>query len=258
MKILFNKYEGTGNDFIIIRNTPRLIEHSDSRIISWLCDRHFGIGADGLILVEDREGFDFDMVFFNSDGNKSTMCGNGGRSVASYFMHLTGKREVTFIAGDGPHVATMSGDDQVALSINNVKEITETPYGILVNTGVPHLVVFREDIDNLDLISFARPLRHASFFAPAGVNVNVVEISGSGLRVRTFERGVEDETLSCGTGVTASAIAAAYTGKIVTDRVNVSVKGGFLNVSFKLTKEGAEGIRLTGPATFVFSGETDI
>lgn len=258
MKILFNKYEGAGNDFIIVSNTPPVIEHSDNLLIKHLCDRRFGIGADGLILIEKHEGYDFEMVFFNSDGSPGKMCGNGGRCSAHYAMrHFTEKQNLRFLAGDGDHVARISGD-LIELSINDVHDILKTRDGIVVNTGVPHLVVFRDDIDKIDLTAFARPLRYSPLYAPEGVNVNLVQVEGDRLRVRTYERGVEDETMACGTGVTASAIAAALSGKIVTDHAEIKANGGTLHVSFKIKNDTVTEIFLTGPATFVFSGETEI
>ncbi|HUW94116.1 MAG TPA: diaminopimelate epimerase [Bacteroidales bacterium] len=258
MKILFNKYEGTGNDFIIIENTPAVIDHSDSLLISRLCDRRFGIGADGLILIEKHEGYDFEMVYFNSDGFFGRMCGNGGRCAAYYVMkHLEGKHTLNFYAGDGAHSAHLNGD-LIDLSINDVHDIRKTSDGFVVNTGVPHLVVFVDDVDNADLVTVARPLRYSPLYAPEGVNVNLVQVEGDKLKVRTYERGVEDETLSCGTGVTASAIAAAISGKIITDHPEIKVKGGTLFVTFKINNETVTEIHLRGPATFVFSGETEI
>lgn len=259
MKILFNKYEGAGNDFIIVQNTPGVINHNDKLLISRLCDRHFGIGADGLILVEECRGYDFRMIYFNSDGSRGAMCGNGGRCASHFAMrNLTGFRDLTFMADDGPHTAHPEDEHKIEISISNVKAIRQTPDGFYVNTGVPHLVVFTDNTERDDFISFARPLRYAERYAPDGVNVNLVQVSGDTLKVRTYERGVEDETLACGTGVTASAIAAAEAGKIVTDHPKVIVRGGRLSVRFSRDAGSASGIYLTGPATFVFSGEIEI
>jgi len=259
MKMVFNKYEGAGNDFIIVKNSPSIISHDDALLIRKLCDRHFGIGGDGLMLIEECEGYDFWMSYFNSDGSPGAMCGNGARCSAHFAMrHITGFRNITFMAGDGPHTARPAGDGLTEISIRDVSGIRHTPDGIVVNTGVPHLVVFTDDNSTTDMVSFGRALRWSPAYAPEGVNVNLASINNGRIRVRTYERGVEDETLACGTGITASAIAAAYTGKIVTPAAEVEARGGMLSVRFDLTGEKATGIYLTGPATFVFSGEKEI
>ncbi len=259
MIIPFNKYEGTGNDFIIVKNSPRLLDHNDNNIFKSLCDRHFGIGADGLILIEESPGYDFRMLYYNADGSPGEMCGNGGRCAAHFVMkHFTGPRNLSFLAGDGPHTASVAGDDIIEISVRDVTEARKTPDGILVNTGVPHLVIFADDTEMADFVTFARGLRYSPRYAPEGVNVNLVAVTDKGLRIRTYERGVEDETLSCGTGATASVIAAALTGKIVTGDTRVSVRGGELQIRFVTDGAGASEIFLAGPATFVFSGETEI
>jgi len=259
MKIVFNKYEGAGNDFVIVRNSPSLIDHSDSLLIKKLCDRHFGIGADGLMLIEDCAGYDFRMIYFNSDGSRGAMCGNGARCASHFAMrHITGFRKVTFMADDGPHTAKPAGEGQIEISIIDVNEIRQAPDGVVVNTGVPHLVVFTDDNSSTDMVAIGRALRWSPAYAPEGVNVNLVSITDGKVHVRTYERGVEDETLACGTGITASAIAAAFSGKIVTHETEVVARGGILAVRFRLTGEGATDIFLTGPATFVFSGEKEI
>jgi diaminopimelate epimerase len=259
MKIFFNKYEGTGNDFIIVKNTPTVLDHSAKELISRLCNRRFGIGADGLILVEDCDGYDFRMLYFNADGSAGEMCGNGARCAAHFaMMNITGIRDLSFMAGDGPHSARHIGGDTIEVSITDVTDISETPDGILTNTGVPHLVVFSDNNENADMVSFGRALRYSDRYAPQGVNVNLVSVRNGNLIVRTYERGVEDETLSCGTGVTASAIAAARSRKIVTSETRVTVRGGTLSVRFSLNDLGASGIFLTGPATFVYSGVKEI
>ncbi|MGE5348386.1 MAG: diaminopimelate epimerase [Actinomycetota bacterium] len=259
MQLTFDKYEGAGNDFIVTRNSSVLISPQVTRLIRNLCDRHYGIGADGLILVEECNGHDFRMRYFNSDGSEGAMCGNGARCASHFAMrHLTGFRDLTFMAGDGPHSARPAGEGRTEVSITDVNTVTYAPDGILVNTGVPHLVVFTDDNATADMISFGRALRWSPAYSPEGVNVNLVSINGGKLTVRTYERGVEDETLACGTGITASAIAAAFTGKIVTSATEVIAKGGTVSVRFTLTEKGATDIFLAGPATFVFSGVTEI
>ncbi|MDX9773520.1 MAG: diaminopimelate epimerase [Bacteroidales bacterium] len=259
MKILFNKYEGTGNDFILLKNSPVQLDHSDNLLIKKLCDRRFGIGADGLILIEDYEGYHFRMHYFNADGSPGAMCGNGARCAAHFAMRqMTGFHDLKFMADDGSHTARYLGQDIIEVSITDVTNLRETPDGIFVNTGVPHLVVFTRDNEKMDMVTFGRKLRWSERYAPEGVNVNLVSVNDGRLNVRTYERGVEDETLSCGTGVTASAIAAATTGKIVISNPEITVRGGHLSVKFSLTESGASDIFLTGPATFVFEGEKEI
>lgn len=259
MKILFNKYQGAGNDFIIVRNTPEVIDHNDKELICLLCDRRFGIGADGLVLIEDCDRYDFRMIYMNSDGSRGAMCGNGARCACQFAMrNFAGLRDLNFMADDGPHTARLTDNDMIEVSIGEVTGAKKTQDGFFLNTGVPHLVIFTENIDTDDFVTFARRLRYSDRYAPEGVNVNLVQAVANRLRVRTYERGVEDETFACGTGVTASAIAAALSGKIVTDHADVSVRGGQLSVRFTLSDDGASDIYLTGPATYVFKGETEI
>jgi len=259
MKILFNKYEGAGNDFIIVRNVPRQIDPSDSQLSRRLCDRRFGIGSDGVLLIEDWDGYDFRMIFINPDGSRGSMCGNGGRCAAHFVMsHMTGFRDITFMADDGPHKARSLGNDQIEISIRDVHGMRKTADGVVVSTGVPHLVVFTNDTENINVPAEGRRLRYSPLYAPEGVNVNFVQTDRDSIKVRTYERGVEDETLACGTGVTASVIAAALTGKIVTNNPVVNVRGGTLSVRYTLSSDGATDILLRGPATFVFSGEIEL
>jgi len=258
MKILFNKYEGAGNDFIIVRNVPKQVDPSDRLLIRRLCDRRFGIGSDGLLLIEDCDGYDFRMIFINPDGTRGSMCGNGGRCASHFVMkHMTGFRDLAFMADDGPHKARSLGDDQIEISIIDVHGAKKTADGIVINTGVPHLAVFTEDTDKIDVAAEGRRLRYSQPYAPDGVNVNFIQINGDSIKVRTYERGVENETFACGTGVTASVIASAMTGKIVTKNPVVHVRGGILSVSYTLTTDGATDILLRGPATFVFAGEIE-
>jgi diaminopimelate epimerase len=258
MTFTFNKYQGTGNDFIIIDNRDSLFNPEDHKIINKLCDRRFGIGADGLILVSDHRDYDFEMKYFNSDGYLGSMCGNGGRCASHFSMMkgIAGKNQ-KFLAADGVHEANAS-DDIVHLKMGDViaTEIIDGNY--FINTGSPHYIIFRSDIDSIDVRVEGRLIRHSSAFKPGGTNVNFVELSENGISVRTFERGVEDETLSCGTGVTASAIASLLTGHFDTRSVSVKTKGGELSVSATVTGKLISDIWLSGPATFVFEGKIDI
>lgn len=258
MKIGFNKYQGTGNDFIIIDNREDIFNPEDHELINKLCDRRFGIGADGLILVGKSAEYDFEMIYFNSDGFKGTMCGNGGRCTADFAVRsgIAGNR-LRFIAADGIHDA-LSEKGLIRLKMNDVKNIRKVKGNYFINTGSPHYVVFISGLDKIDVPNEGKQIRWSEDFKPGGTNVNFVEIQDNGIFVRTFERGVEDETLSCGTGVTASAIASVLSGHFVSSPVNVTTKGGNLTVAFETQEDRITNIWLSGPATFVFEGSINI
>lgn len=252
----FFKYQGTGNDFVIIDNRNQQFNHD----IKALCDRRFGIGADGLMLLESEEKYDFRMVYFNSDGNESTMCGNGGRCVVAFAKSL-GIIEDTahFIAIDGPHKASIDAHGIVALGmlgVEDIERLNESEY--VLDTGSPHYVQFIEDVNSINIIPEAHAIRYGDRFAKEGINVNFVEEMDEILKVRTYERGVEGETLSCGTGVTA--VALAYHQKRHAKEGSFSqkleVEGGNLEVSFEFHAGiGYREIKLIGPAEIVFQGE---
>lgn len=256
MEIRFSKYHGTGNDFIMVdgRNFDRNL--LTEAVIAQLCDRHFGIGADGLILLEESDKHDFRMVYYNSDGKEGSMCGNGGRCISAFAKDVGMiDQACSFEAVDGLHNATVLVDGSVRLSLNNVEGIDDLQDGLFLDTGSPHLVVFRMNIDEIDVCGEGRGIRNEERFAPGGTNVNFVELMPDGIKVRTYERGVENETLSCGTGVTASAIAAYYSGLFKSTKVPVSAPGGKLLVEFdEPDGEKVRGLYLTGPAEKVFSG----
>jgi diaminopimelate epimerase len=256
--IHFYKYQGTGNDFIIIDHRAGNIQLSREQI-AFLCHRRLGIGADGLMLLESAEGYHFKMVYYNADGNESTMCGNGGRCITAFARHLNLINEKAFfIAIDGEHQAQFTQDNQIALQMNDVAEIQHDTTHSILNTGSPHYVLWHKDVAEIDVFKEGRAIRNKSEFAPKGINVNFVTAGTNGLSVRTYERGVEDETLSCGTGVTAAAIAASKdaVGKFDTQ---VTTPGGMLNVSFtKNSPDTATDVVLTGPATFVFEGDIQL
>jgi diaminopimelate epimerase len=256
--IIFNKYQGAGNDFIIIDNRKDIFNPADSDLIHRLCDRRFGIGADGLILICGSSDHDFEMKYFNSDGFLGSMCGNGGRCSADFAIKtgIAGKK-LSFNAADGLHRA-LAEDGIIRLQMNDPKEPHLVNGNYFINTGSPHYVIFRKNINDIDVNSEGKKYRWADDFAPGGTNVNFVEIEKNGIYVRTFERGVEEETLSCGTGVTASAIASVLSGHFDTNTVNVKTKGGDLSVSFKIEGKSISDIWLSGPATFVFAGEIEI
>lgn len=258
MTVHFYKYQGAGNDFVILDNRNKTYSLTTEQI-NFLCDRRFGIGADGLMLLETAEGYDFRMVYYNADGNESTMCGNGGRCIAAFAQHLSvAGNQQSFIAIDGPHEALIRDNGIVSLQMQDIDVIEFGSDAAILNTGSPHYVSFDEDIDVLDIFTEGRNIRNADRFQPKGINVNFVERTASGLRIRTYERGVEDETLACGTGVTAAAIASVgeATGHF---EIAVSARGGDLSVQFD--KTGAQTVRnvwLTGPAQAVFAGTIDL
>ena len=258
MQIPFNKYQGTGNDFIIIDNRKGLFNPSDTIIINKLCNRRFGIGADGLILISLHKEFDFEMKYFNSDGNEGSMCGNGGRCTADFAFRagIAGKQQ-QFFAFDGTHEAEV-GNGIIRLQMNDVTGITKVKGNYFINTGSPHYVCFVKNVRELDVFNEGKKIRWSDDFKPGGTNVNFVELVNDGIFVRTFERGVEEETLSCGTGVTASAIASVLSGHFGKNIINVRTLGGNLSVEMRPGEEKITDIRLSGPATFVFEGVIEV
>lgn len=258
MKFDFYKYQGTGNDFIIVDNRNKDINLSKDDIEK-ICHRRFGIGADGLMLLENHAAYDFNMRYFNSDGNESTMCGNGGRCLVAFAKHLgIIENHAIFYSIDGIHKADIN-NDIVSLEMQNVSSVNKVNNNFFLNTGSPHYVTFKSNIEDLDVFNRGREIRYSAEFSPEGTNVNFVEIIDNKLFVRTYERGVEDETYSCGTGVTASAIAANL--NLETDKTSYDVltKGGELNIRFtKVDKNTFKDIWLTGPAKFVFKGTIEI
>jgi len=258
MNILFNKYQGAGNDFIIIDNRKGIFNPDASQLIEKLCNRRFGIGADGLILIQKSGQYDFEMKYFNSDGFESTMCGNGGRCSADFAIRAgIGSKKLTFKAIDGVHKA-VSEDGIIRLQMNDVKDPLIINGNYFINTGSPHYIIFNKNIDDIDVNTEGKKIRLSKDFEPGGTNVNFVETEQNGIYVRTFERGVEEETLSCGTGVTAAAIAAVISGHFDTRTVSVRTKGGDLSVSLSVSGRTITDIWLSGPATFVFEGMIEV
>ncbi len=261
MLIPFHKYQGTGNDFIIIDNRKKIFDEGNIGLIKRICDRKFGIGADGLMLLQEKTGFDFEMIYFNSDGSKS-LCGNGSRCIMA-FARSVGmvKTKATFLTTDGGHDAEFR-DGLISVEMHDVSSIERTGEAFFLDTGSPHYVMFARDLDKIDVLSEGKRIRNLPAYAKAGTNVNFVEViterSQKRIRVRTYERGVENETLSCGTGVTACALVAHLEGNATADdHCIVKTKGGELTVRFKKQGPGYSGIRLAGPAKFVFKGEID-
>jgi diaminopimelate epimerase len=260
MKIQFNKYQGTGNDFILLDNRGNIYNNITAREVNFMCHRRFGIGADGLMMLNKKEGFDFEMKYFNSDGNPSSMCGNGGRCIIKFASMLgIRKSKYKFIAVDGEHEAEIDLNGDVRLKMKDVKDVEYSYTHYVLNTGSPHYVKMVADAKGIDVKAEGSEIRNSKEFATEGINVNFVEVlEDDTIYVRTYERGVEDETLSCGTGVTASALVSAHNDNGF-NRVEVKTSGGKLSVEFDKTGEREfKNIWLVGPAEFVFNGELDL
>lgn len=224
--------------------------------IAFLCHRRFGIGADGLILLRLHREYDFEMVYYNSDGRQSSMCGNGGRCIARFAADLgIAGNNYRFLAIDGPHEATVN-EEEVSLKMRDVKQIEQVNDDWFADTGSPHYVQFRTAPDYLEIVKEAHGIRYSDRFAEKGVNVNFVDLGQDSIYMRTYERGVEDETYSCGTGVTAAALVSHSSGRMNRNTIKVRTKGGNLSVKFETDKQGGyQNIWLTGPATFVYKGQ---
>jgi len=256
MKLEFYKYQGAGNDFVMIDNRASVFDTSNTKLINFLCNRRFGIGADGLICLENAEGFDFKMMYFNADGNESTMCGNGGRCIVAFAKYLNIiKNKAHFTAIDGIHKATIIKDD-VSLGMQDISDILMADTHLFLDSGSPHHVTFVSDVETVDVKKDGRKIRNGAPYFKEGSNINfVTQIDENNFKVRTYERGVEDETLSCGTGVTAVAIAVHKSGKTKSNSVILKTRGGNLEVSFNLKDGVYTDIFLKGLAVQVFKGK---
>lgn len=256
MQIQFFKYQGTGNDFILIDDRTNSFPASTD-FIARICDRRFGVGGDGLILIKKAEGYDFRMVYYNADGNEGSMCGNGGRCAVRFASDLgICKGETRFIAVDGPHEAVVSSD-VISLKMSDVDGISHLDDHDFLNTGSPHYITYVDDVAKVPVVEQGQSIRYGDLYGPkGGTNVNFVEVNGkNSIRIRTYERGVEDETYSCGTGATA-AVLSHFAKNGSDNQVDVQVEGGRLNVRFENTGEGTfSNIWLTGPAERVYVGE---
>lgn len=251
----FYKYQGTGNDFVMIDNRQQTFDKNNTKRIAHLCDRRFGIGADGLILLENHDSLDFKMVYYNADGNESTMCGNGGRCLVAFAKQMgVISNKAVFEAIDGMHHAIIE-NDIVTLQMQDVNSIEKHKNHLFLNTGSPHHVQFEEAINAFDIKKKGASIRYGKRYNEAGSNVNFVKkLSNTVFRVRTYERGVEDETLSCGTGVTAVALAMHYLGETQNKTITISTQGGELQVTFDCENGVYKNIWLIGSAQFVFKG----
>jgi diaminopimelate epimerase len=259
MKIHFYKYQGTGNDFVILDNRDWAYSSLSREQVRFLCDRRFGIGADGLMLLNPKLDYDFEMKYYNADGRESTMCGNGGRCMVKFAYHLGIRTEKYFFtAVDGEHEAEIDDDGTVSLKMMDVDSFKEDRGDYLIDTGSPHYVKIVGDVMDYDVFEKGMDIRYSAEFAKDGINVNFVEQKKPDeIIVRTYERGVEDETLSCGTGVVASAIVCHHNDVGYND-VTVLTKGGRLVVEFDRVDESYKNIWLCGPAEKVFEGDLEI
>lgn len=257
MALSFYKYQGTGNDFVMIDNRKLTFPADDEQLIKNLCNRRTGIGADGLILLQNHDDYDFEMVYFNADGRLGSMCGNGARCTVRFAKQLGVIEDVAyFLAADGEHQATIEREE-IQLKMTDVTGVERIEDDFYLNTGSPHYIRFVENIKNLDVYAEGRLVRYSPRFNAVGTNVNFVQrLSDNEIHVRTYERGVEDETLSCGTGVTACALVAGLTG--MQSPVSVKTPGGNLKVAFEQDGLGFRYIYLIGPAKLVFTGTVPV
>ena len=255
--IKFFKYHGTGNDFIMIDNREKVFDRENIGLVRELCHRRYGIGADGLILIEEDEEADFEMVYFNSDGSKS-FCGNGSRCAVAFARKIGMVEDnARFRAIDGMHEAYFM-NEQVFIRMRNVESVERFEEDMFINTGSPHYIRFVKQLAEMDIKEEGAKIRNSDLYRAEGTNVNFVEAADDNrLYVRTYERGVEDETLSCGTGVTAVALASSFMG--YQSPVKLITPGGDLQVAFKLDSEDAfTEIYLAGPVTEVYQGEIKV
>jgi len=265
--IPFFKYQGAGNDFVMVDNrATTYLTRADNQTINWLCNRRFGIGGDGLILLQNHPDYDFEMVYFNADGTEGSLCGNGGRCTVAFAKQLgIIENKCTFWAIDGKHEATINeAGNWVELKMADLDTVHCNSDHYVLNTGSPHYIKYVENVGQMDVFKEGGNIRNNATYKKEGINVNFIEPLENGFHIRTFERGVEDETLACGTGVTAAAISFALehpekaTTLLKNGGIPAKAEGGDLKVRFQQKGHSFEDIWLCGPATFVFSGEVDL
>lgn len=257
MNIEFAKYQGAGNDFIIIDNRTYNLPYTAFNTYKHWCNRHFGIGADGLIFIDTLPNFDFNMVYFNADGFLGSMCGNGARCAVAFAFDkkIIEQNTTLFNATDGEHSAKLLPNNLVSLKMNNVNNIQQVANDYVLNTGSPHYVTFVKNINLVNVFEQGKAIRYSKQFKKNGINVNFVQkIGANKIAIATYERGVENETLACGTGVTAAAIAHTINLKNKPYKLHINAKGGKLMVNFTKNNLNYTNIWLTGPAKYVFSG----
>ena len=258
MKQLFYKYQGTGNDFVMIDNRKNVFDKHNTALISHLCNRRTGVGADGLILLESDPSYDFRMVYFNADGNESTMCGNGGRCIVAFANYLgIIEKNTEFIAIDGPHLARIDAA-YVELKMQDVSEISSNDNYHILDTGSPHYVALQSNLQQIDMNLEGSRIRQSPPFDTNGINVNFAEkINDDTFAIRTYERGVEGETLSCGTGATAVAIAMYHSNQTTSKSIHLETQGGVLQVRFEPLSSSYSDVWLCGPTMQVFKGDLE-
>lgn len=254
-KIKFSKYQGAGNDFVIIDNRTGFFARNNHDLVRSLCDRRFGIGADGLMLLQNNKNFDFEMVYYNADGKEASMCGNGGRCIVAFARDLGIIHDkAVFLAVDGEHQADIQ-HNQVDLTMVDVSAAQRDGDAYVLNTGSPHYITWANDLQNRNVYEMGFAIRNNDTYKKEGINVNFIDKEAQGYFVRTFERGVEDETLACGTGATAAAIAIALHSNLEgRHEIPIRVLGGQLFISFDKQGQRFTNVRLKGPAKFVFNG----
>ncbi len=256
MNIQFYKYQGTGNDFVMIDNRNNFFPKDNHKLINHLCDRRFGIGGDGLILLENDDNQDFKMLYFNSDGNQSTMCGNGGRCLVAFAKQLKIiENQTTFLAIDGLHYATIDKNNIVSLQMKDVNHLKIKDNYVFLDTGSPHHIEMVENLKDFNVKENGAKIRYSNLYGTAGSNVNFIsQVSENEFSIRTYERGVEDETLSCGTGATATAIGMNAIGKTTSNQITINIEGGKLEISFTKNDATYSNVFLKGAAKMVFEG----
>jgi diaminopimelate epimerase len=256
----FYKYTGAGNDFILFNDMDGTMPVLSSKQIQFLCDRHFGIGADGVMFLKKSSVLDFEMDYFNPDGSSGTMCGNGGRCLVAFARKLNViKNHTKFLASDGMHEAFINDINIVKLKMIDTEGIKHLDGSYFCDTGAPHHIVIADEIKDINVVNEGRKIRFSERYKKNGTNVNFVKFEGDhSISIRTYERGVENETLACGTGSVASALLCAELNEFCSGEVMVKTRGGLLKVSFVKNEDKYEDIWLTGPAEFVFEGEIEL
>lgn len=265
MKLKFYKYHGCGNDFIIIDNRDKKLPTGFFTQIKALCDRRFGIGADGLMLLQSKNKFDFEMIYYNADGGLGSMCGNGGRCIVAFakFLKIPSqqKNKYFFLAADGSHEASLLQNGNISLKMQDVLKVKKNKdKDFILNTGSPHYIKFVEKLDEIDVRSLGQRIRNNTTYKKEGINVNFIQMNKLGIQMRTYERGVEDETYSCGTGVTAAAIVYCLENDFLTEEMQIKIgtRGGNFEVKLAYDGDKFHSIYLIGNAVQIYKGEIEI